>query len=266
MSKKSRLLDIYYGSDSSAGLDGEGADEVLDTVYGNPELPEEQAQEESPYDSIRLLARERVEQANLYTALLDANFFSEDSARPEILTKVESEIKSFVSERLAVFVGLKVEAQAEQPVEQLFSEEQIGALKSLADRLLVRTPNLAKKEEPSEDLPVAKVNRISIAKPKANIRSPKQSERPKEKAAKRHKATASSKKESVEVVPEHLNQEIERPPSSEYDKNVFIPSRRRKKPLSPQQQAMLLAMQQEQLSESGSSMVLSEATVTSDKL
>lgn len=89
-------------------------------------------------------AESRIEQANLYKAVLNTSLFAKGSARPEIVKRVEKEFKAFVMYRLEVLLGIKAEngvqgsAQQAAPVNLPFSQAEIKALKDIASKLVQR--------------------------------------------------------------------------------------------------------------------------------
>jgi len=89
-------------------------------------------------------AVERIEQANLYLTLLNHQLFSPGSARPEIISAVENEIKNFILERLEVLLGMAQPKQEAAPssIIDLFTDEQLEALKAIADRLISKKPTV----------------------------------------------------------------------------------------------------------------------------
>lgn len=82
----------------------------------------------------------RIEQANLYQTLLNHNLFAKGSARPEIIQKVQAEVRTFILSRLKVLLGIEQEQVPQDPVqvELPFDEDQIAFLQRLADRGLGR--------------------------------------------------------------------------------------------------------------------------------
>jgi hypothetical protein len=131
----------------------EAVNKVVDSIF-----QEETEQEEiiTERDALRLQARERTEQANLYMTIMDSQIFSPGSARPEILHKVEEEFKAFAGDRLAILLGIKQEAQKVTKSET-FSDEEISALRAIASKI-----NGVKETKPvvSNEPPVPKVNAI----------------------------------------------------------------------------------------------------------
>lgn len=87
-------------------------------------------------------AEKRIEQANLYKAILNSNLFGPGSARPEIIRTVDKEFKEFVMYRLEVLLGIKQDGQARgsstQSAKSEFSANQVAALKDLANKLIKR--------------------------------------------------------------------------------------------------------------------------------
>ena len=89
-------------------------------------------------------ALERIEQAKLYEVFLRQSIFAAGSARPEIVEKVQEEFRAFALGRLEVLVGLKTDsATTSLPARSPFSEDEVSALKSLAGRMLKKTPEAA---------------------------------------------------------------------------------------------------------------------------
>lgn len=84
----------------------------------------------------------RIEQAKLYEALLRNSLFDPSTGRPEIIAVVEKEMKGFILSRLEHLLGIKPAAQESQAVavDLPFTEEQVSALKALADRMLTKQP------------------------------------------------------------------------------------------------------------------------------
>lgn len=116
-------------------------DEVLDEIEGEME-----DMEKATTETLKAIseAEKRIEQANLYKAVLNGNLFAKGSARPEIIKIVDKEFKAFVMYRLEVLLGIKNEAglrpqQAAQMVSP-FSQAEITALKAIAARLNKTAP------------------------------------------------------------------------------------------------------------------------------
>lgn len=115
------------------------ADEVLD------EVEEEIVQSSRATQQISKAfseAEKRIEQANLYKAILNSNLFGKGSARPEIIKIVDKEFKEFVMYRLEVLLGIKSEGgvRGAQPVQAAlpFNQSEIAALKDIARKLVSR--------------------------------------------------------------------------------------------------------------------------------
>lgn len=99
-------------------------------------------------------ALRRIEQAKLYESLIRHDFFAPGSARPGIQDKVTSEIRTFILERLSQLVGIIPESSKKQEISLPWSQDQVNALTSIADRLLIRS-----QEAPQHPNPV--VNRFN---------------------------------------------------------------------------------------------------------
>lgn len=115
------------------------ADEVLDEVEEEIQSSSRATQQISKAFSE---AEKRIEQANLYKAILNSNLFGKGSARPEIIKVVDKEFKEFVMYRLEVLLGIKTEGgvRGAQPVQAAlpFNQSEIAALKDIARKLVAR--------------------------------------------------------------------------------------------------------------------------------
>jgi len=106
------------------------AEEVVEEFI--EEVVEEYLEEETVLSE----AEARIEQANLYQALLKAQLFTQDSARPEIIDAVSKEFKSFIVSRLETLLGIRPEKQQLAEVVSPFSPEELEALKQLASHMI----------------------------------------------------------------------------------------------------------------------------------
>lgn len=124
--------------------------------------------EQRRHTSIGAEAMRRIEQAKLYESLLSHDLFAVGSGSPEIIEQVESEIKTFITERLEVLLGMRSGAitSASQVQPLPFSEEQVRALQALANRVL-KTEAPQQPTEPSV-VPFQK-NTQSAAPPPARV-------------------------------------------------------------------------------------------------
>lgn len=107
-------------------------------------------------------AESRIEQANLYRAVLNHNLFSPNSARPEIIKRVRREFQEFTLYRLNVLLGItpdKGRPGAVQQATSVFSQEEITALKAIASRL-------TKKEQVTKVAP--QINQVTASAPRLN--------------------------------------------------------------------------------------------------
>ena len=82
-------------------------------------------------------ARARLEQARLYDLLLEHDLFDGVDAIPEVVSRVQLEIKSFVEERYLVLSGMKQEKSTEVHVVQdsKFNDMEVQALKMIAAKV-----------------------------------------------------------------------------------------------------------------------------------
>jgi len=112
------------------------ADEVLEEIEG--EIEEETRQVEEAIAAMSEVEK-RIEQANLYKAVLNAQLFAPNSARPEIIRAVDREFKDFVRTRLEVLLGIRPEGQRPgQKTAGQFSDEEVQAIKALVGRLIAK--------------------------------------------------------------------------------------------------------------------------------
>jgi hypothetical protein len=117
-------------------------DEVLEEIEEEIEVADRVARE-----TMKALteAESRIEQANLYKAVLNTSLFAKGSARPEIIKRVEKEFKAFVMYRLEVLLGIKAEGgvsgtsqQSAVAVNMPFSQSEVAALKDIARKLVAK--------------------------------------------------------------------------------------------------------------------------------
>ena len=145
----------------------EEQDEVQETYEPHPdEMSPEQLQagyEEVYLDEIDELLEEeelfseaeaRIEQANLYQALLKANLFAPNSARPEIIEVVSKQFKGFIKSQLEILLGIRPEAQQAVAVKSPFSEEETDALKQFAAHMLAKKSGTPQQAQPTVVKPV----------------------------------------------------------------------------------------------------------------
>lgn len=168
------------------------------TLYNDPQLDE--LLDESPasnesMNSTLIEAVKRIEEANLWKTLMMSDVFQVGSARPEILNSVNAQIKEFAKMKLEECVGIK-QPSSQEPVQNVFSEEEISALKLLAFKLIQKEGGVSKNYTPNLN-PVQSVGGINA--PKMNIQTPPQEpsrtvltqqSEPDKSAVKRKKAAA----------------------------------------------------------------------------
>ena len=138
--------------------------DAADGIVDDTMLDLEQEPEQLLQETIRERAIKQMEHANLYRVLLEGNIFAPNSARPEIQSKVESEIKLFIEERLVELLNI---GQARKPeVKAQFDDKEVSALKILANKLAEKMPSsvqLKPKDEPR--LPTPSVNAVTVVHP-----------------------------------------------------------------------------------------------------
>lgn len=147
--KSSRKNELYDLSDS------ETIEEFLDV------------EEVSVVDNARI----RLEQGRLYEMLIKHNLFDGVDAMPQAVTKVQSEIKEFIIERLEILLGMKSEKQKEVHhivKESQFNELEVQALKMIASKV---TKGASETEPVVPDKPKNELNAIKspgLGKPVLN--------------------------------------------------------------------------------------------------
>lgn len=104
-------------------IDDSMVDDIIDTAdnddYGVGEL------------------RDRFEQFKLYELLMNHKLFSPGSVDPRIAIFVEREVKTFIASRMKVLMGREPDSSApRQSLNNVFTSDQVEALKSIADRLV----------------------------------------------------------------------------------------------------------------------------------
>jgi hypothetical protein len=118
-----------------------GLEEVVEEIV---EEYEEDVSDSQQASSVINEAMKRIEQANLYKALLDHQLFSPGSARPEIIAIVRKEFKTFILSRLEILLGIKQEAnvqlESSLKAKSAFDDGEVEALKAIAKRLSSKQP------------------------------------------------------------------------------------------------------------------------------
>jgi hypothetical protein len=110
-------------------------------------------------------ARIRLEQGRLYEMLIKHNLFDGVEAMPQAVTKVQSEIKEFIIERLEILLGMKSEKQKEvhQIIkESQFNELEVQALKMIASKV---TKGVSESAPPPSERPKSGLNAIKTSSP-----------------------------------------------------------------------------------------------------
>lgn len=106
-----------------------------DGVYD--ELIEEIEEEDDTQDSLLKNAQIRLEQGRLYKMLIEHNLFDGVDAEPEAISNVQSELKTFIMERLEVLLGIRAENKPEEHhvVESPFNDIEVEVLKRVANKM-----------------------------------------------------------------------------------------------------------------------------------
>jgi hypothetical protein len=123
----------------------EETEQSEDQVYTGSEMFEEEIEdtfnEEEPSLKVSSTidnARIRLEQGRLYEMLIKHDLFDGVDAMPEAVSKVQSEIKEFIVERLEILLGMRSEKQKEihhVVKESQFNEIEVQALKMIARKV-----------------------------------------------------------------------------------------------------------------------------------
>jgi hypothetical protein len=145
------------------------AEEVLSNLNNNEDDEENQDEEGDSLSTVEDMmsdVEKRIEEANLFKLLISHSFFSQDSARPEVLKSVNKKIKHFAINELELLLGVKTKEPAIKVVPQSqFNAEEVIALKSLASKVLGK-PSSAPAVVPAERKP--EIVTISAPTPKVN--------------------------------------------------------------------------------------------------
>lgn len=115
--------------------ENEYAEEVLNELTGSSN----QHSVADDYSSIMDQAVMRIEEANLFKLLVNAEVFSPDSARPEILESVKRKLREFAISELNALLNMNV--QKDEPksyAPSAFDADETQALKIIAAKLLKR--------------------------------------------------------------------------------------------------------------------------------
>lgn len=146
MSKKIKEIDIqpsaqYLDSDGLRDeTDSDAYDDEDEDIYEDEDVDECISNISGDNEREKRAVR-RIEQANLYLILLNHPLFAPGSARPEIITTVENELKDFILERLEVLLGMRrAPAAVPLPESTSFSKDQVEALSAIANRLIKKQP------------------------------------------------------------------------------------------------------------------------------
>lgn len=136
----------------------EDNDEITEEIVDDIDEVIEDSEPEFNIDDVL----QRFEQAKLYSTLLKHKLFSDGSADQTIIDNVENEIKTFVVKRMRILMGVETDTVNESvspiKVELPFNDQEIQALKSIANRLIEKRqvsesntePRLNKVEVPAE--------------------------------------------------------------------------------------------------------------------
>jgi hypothetical protein len=150
---------------------GNDALEVLESVE---EAEQQEAIEMADAEDVLSAAMQRIEEANLFKLLIKGSVFGEGSASPDILNSVNKKIRLFALQQLEELLGIKQKAAEALPVMQVeipFDDQQVVALKSLADKVLKRnaSPSPISPEDRQPSLNSVKPeNKSTLAEPVLN--------------------------------------------------------------------------------------------------
>ena len=144
------------------------------------ELEETPSEEEANEDASLADVDTRLEIADYYRAILRQSFFRAETATAKI---VDREIRTFVRERLEILLGIRAKKEASPPpVESPFDEEEVAALKLLAEKVIRRptvlsapqirqvSPPLPKKPTPVELAPKPQLRQVPAPAPAPRTR------------------------------------------------------------------------------------------------
>jgi hypothetical protein len=175
-------------------------------------------------------AQARIETANLYQTILNHQLFAEGSARPEIMAKVEGEMKAFALERLEILLGMKNESrQNPVQVELPFSQEEIEMLKTVAGRFLsqkqpspptpqIKMVNAVPQQHIQPQMRPVAVKTQSAVQPKQQVRQPAPVQQPRQEAPKpKGKRAARSQATPASVTGVNLPKPLAMPDQSTID-------------------------------------------------
>ena len=145
----------------------------------------------------------RIEQAKLYESLIRHDFFAAGSARPEIQQAVTDEIRSFILKRLEILVGIKSPEQDKiivQQVNNIFTDDQVSALRDIADRLIQKSQPQNTVTQPQVKQFVAQTQEVRPAQVHSSTPKVNQTKAPQPKP--RQKVQQPSKQPVNEMTPE----------------------------------------------------------------
>lgn len=169
----------------------ESADEVLEQIEEGAEEVDEEA------SSVSDRAKERIDEANLWSLLISHTFFTEGSAKPEIIAAVSRKIKKFATKELEILLGMRSSEPVAAPVAAQFSEEEAQVLRMLIGKILKRDgpsapPTPVKKPEIVQ-VAVKKEPALNAIGPKPSLK--KAAPAPQAPVAKKKAASPAPKKE-----------------------------------------------------------------------
>jgi hypothetical protein len=154
----------------------EEQDEIF--AYEEPEQIQEEASyedtaeetiEENTDDEQDIVnnARTRLEQGRLYEMLINHNLFDGVNADPKAVSRVEKEIKEFITERLEILLGMRAEKERierEVGYQSPFNDVEVQALKMMAATV---TKGASSKAEPTKtQQPIQKPSALNTVKQK----------------------------------------------------------------------------------------------------
>lgn len=130
-------------------------------------VTEDSIEEDVEQEDVVNNARTRLEQGRLYELLINHNLFDGVEADPKAVSRVEKEIKAFITERLEILLGMRAEKERVEKNVQYqspFNEIEVQALKMMAATV---TKGASKKEQqPVNNQPAQKPAALNTVKQK----------------------------------------------------------------------------------------------------
>lgn len=188
-------------------------DEMSDIAGDVVDSIDAQRQDEERFDEQMDEADKRLEVASYYRILLRGALFDDES---EAALSVQREVRGFIKTRLEVLLGMRTE-KAAVPTKQPFTEEQLEALKALANRVLKKPELVAVKDAPKPEPTLRKASATQNAAPdlKKVQTAPVLKQAQAKKQSPKSTKTASAYKAPVGVRPERVTAPLIDPSTGE---------------------------------------------------